>query len=201
MGVNLVPSVDGFEIWEEDFRKRGPGAPAGSTIDGSVEDGCVQEGIHKVLRFTLNCKNIGDKPFVIGNPADRTDIFERSTVHRSGWIMRDDFNIYTLKGDKNLEYHGSKRPWCLVGGAPFTCQNQGIAARGGIDRYTSDLACQFIVIDGIADGEYTLEAITNATSVHAAKNYPGKILFEEDNYDDNTISLRLRINGELVDII
>jgi hypothetical protein len=200
MGVNLVPSVSGFELWWEDFRKMGPGAPPGSTTDGSVEDGCVQEGQHRTLRFNLNCKNIGDQPLVIGNPADRNDIFEPSVTH--GWIMKYDFNVYTLKGDKGTEFKGAKRPFCLVGGAPFRCpDNQGIAARGGLDRYTSELACQFIVIDGITDGEYTVEAITNATSVFAAKEKTGKVLFEEDNYDDNIITRRLKIDGEFVDVI
>jgi hypothetical protein len=201
MGVNLVPSADGFEIWEEDFRPRRPDAPVGATIDGSVEDGCVQEGQHKVLRFNFYCVNIGDRPFVIGNPADRLDIFERSTVHSSGWIMKDKFNKYTLKDDNGIEYHGSKRPWCLIGGAPFTCQNQGIAANGGRDIYSNDLACQFIVIDDIQDGEYTFEATTNDPSVLAAKKNKGRILFEEDNYNDNTVSLHLKIDGDMVDII
>jgi hypothetical protein len=199
MGVNLIPSVDGFEIWEEDFRKRGPDVPPGSTIDGSVEDGCVQEGLHKVLRFNLFCKNIGDKDFVIGRPEERPDIYEQSEVH--GWIMKDKFNIYTLKGVKGIEYYGSKRPWCLIGGRGFTCEYQGIAANGGRDAYTSDLACQFILIDSIENGEYTFDAITNATSVRASKENTGKILFEEDNYDDNTITVRLRIDDEFVDIV
>lgn len=195
MGVNLVPTVSGFELWWEDFRKMGTGAPPGSTTDGSVEDGCVQEGEHRTLRFNLNCKNIGDQPLVIGNPAERTDIFERSVAH--GWIMKDDFNVYTLKGDNGSEFRGAKRPFCLVGGAPFRCPDyQGIAARGGLDRYRSELACQFIVIDGITDGNYTFEAITNATSVLGAKKKIGKVLFEENNYEDNSITLRLNIDGE-----
>jgi hypothetical protein len=199
MGVNLTAKVYGFEIWEQDFRKRGPGAPPGSTIDGSVEDGCVQEGPHKVLRFSLNCRNIGDKDFVIGRPEERPDIFEKSEFH--GWIMKDKFNTHTLKGDNGVEYRGSKRPWCLYGGRGFSCDYQGIAAKGGLDRYMSDLACQFVLIDGIADGEYTFEAVTNATSVRAAKEKAGKIVFEEDNYDDNTVTVRLRIDGDLVEPI
>jgi hypothetical protein len=199
MAINLVASTSGFEIWEEDFRQRLPGAPAGATIDGSVEDGCIQEGQHKVLRFNLFCTNMGNTAFVIGKPENRPDIFEKSTVH--GWIMKDKFNTYTLKGNTGIEYHGSKRPWCLIGGTGFTCGNQGIAANGGRDIYSNDLACQFIVIDDIQDGEYTFEAITNAQSVLAAKKKDGKILFEEDNYDDNTITVRLRIDGDMVDII
>jgi Lysyl oxidase len=199
MGVNLTAGVDGFEIWEEDFHRRGPGAPAGATLDGSVEDGCIQEGRHKVLRFNLYCINVGDKDLVIGNPRDRPDMFEPSAVHRqSGYIMKDKFNVYTLKNGRDIELKGHKRPFCLIGGAPFTCRNQGIRANGGEDQYSNDLACQFIVIDGIPDGEYTFEAVTNATSVQAAKEKVGKIVFEEDDYDDNTVTIRLRINGRRV---
>jgi hypothetical protein len=202
MGVNLIARASGFEIWEEDFRRRRPGVPVGATIDGSVEDGCIEEGQHKVLRFNLACINIGDRPLEIGNPRDRPDIFEPSAVHpESGYIMKDKFNLYTLKNGRDIELKGHKRPFCLIGGAPFTCRNQGIAANGGRDLYTNDLACQFIVIDGIPDGEYTFEAVTNATSVRAAKEKTYKIVFEEDNYDDNTVTARLRINGDLVEII
>jgi hypothetical protein len=197
MGVNLIATVDGFEIREQNFRERRPGAPAGATVDGSVEDGCVQEGQHRVLRFNFYTTNIGDTPFVIGNPRDRPDIFEPSAVHpESGYIMRDKFNEYTLKNGRDIEFKGHKRPFCLVGGAPFNCpRNQGIRANGGEDGYRSDLACQFIVIDGIPDGEYTFEGITNAPSVRAAKEKTGKIVFEEENYDDNTVTVRLRIEG------
>lgn len=200
MGVNLIPLVSGFDIYEQNFHKRNAEAPPGSTLDGSVEDGCIIEGPHKVLRFTLRCKNIGDQPLVIGNPALRQDIFERSTVHQSGWIMKDKFNSYVLRNDNgSIKIYGHKRPFCLYGGPGFTCQNQGIAPNT-LDIYGSDLACQFIVIDGLCDGEYVFEATTNATSVQAAKNNQ-PVLFEEDNYDDNTISVRLHIHDDLVDII
>jgi hypothetical protein len=200
MGVNLIAEIDGFEVYEENFHKRGPGAPPGSTVDGSVEDGCISEGTHRVLRFNLHCKNIGDKPLVIGNPASRPDIFEPSTVHRSGYIMKDKFNVYTLKNDHGLKMEGFKRPFCLESGPPFTCQNQGIAPNA-TDHYTSDLACQFIMIDNLSDGDYTIEATTNATSVLAAKEKANKILFEEDNYDDNTVRVKLHLEGDNVNPI
>jgi hypothetical protein len=199
MGVNLIPQVDGFEIWDENFSRQHPGAPTGATVDGSVEDGCIREGQHRVLRFNLYCINIGDKPLVIGNPQDRLDLFEPSAVHpESGYIMKDKFNVYTLRNGRDIELKGYKRPWCLIGGAPFHCRNQGIPANGGEDQYPNGLACQFIVIGRIPDGDYTFEAITNATSVRAAKEKTGKIIFEEYNYDDNSVTVSLRIEGNRV---
>jgi hypothetical protein len=198
MGVNLVPEIDGFQIRKQNFHRDVPDAPLGSVTDGSIEDGCITEGQHRVLRFNLHCKNIGDKPLKIGNPADRPDIFERSEIH--GFIMKDNFNVYTLKNNNGVEVKGFKRPFCLESGVDFTCDNQGIGVNED-DHYTSNLPCQFVILDDFPDGECTLEATTNATSVMAAKDKNGKILFEEDNYDDNTVKVNLRIHGNIVTVI
>jgi hypothetical protein len=64
--------------------------------------------------------------------------------------------------------------------------------------YGAGLPCQFIIIDDIPDGEYTLEATANAPSVQAAKTGSGKVIIEEDNYDDNTTRVQLRITGDSV---
>ena len=64
-----------------------------------------------------------------------------------------------------------------------------------IGHYDSFLPCQFIIIDGLKDGIYTFKATVNAPSVDAVKNGKGKILFKEDNYDNNTVSLNLKLNG------
>jgi hypothetical protein len=47
------------------------------------------------------------------------------------------------------------------------------------------------------DGPCTLKLTTNYTSVIAAKN-GGKVLIEEDNYDNNTIIVPLEITGDSV---
>ena len=60
------------------------------------------------------------------------------------------------------------------------------------------MACQFVVIDSIPDGEYILEATVNAPSVEAVKNYSKDIFIEEDNYDNNSVSVRLQIKGDNV---
>ena len=45
---------------------------------------------------------------------------------------------------------------------------------------------------------YILEATVNAPSVDAAKNGKGQVFIEEDNYDNNTVSVRLQIIGDNV---
>lgn len=84
--------------------------------------------------------------------------------------------------------------------AKFNCDHQGVSV-GGHDEYHASLPCQFIEIDGISDGEYEFEATANAYSVKAAQKGEGKVLIEEDNYDDNTESIRIKITGHSVEII
>jgi len=72
--------------------------------------------------------------------------------------------------------------------AQFTDCNtdQGVSA-GWADLYSKGLPCQYVVVDGIPDGDYTLISTTNA-----------KKLFPEDTYDDNTICTGLHIAGNSV---
>ena len=57
------------------------------------------------------------------------------------------------------------------------------------------------MIDDLEDGEYTFEATVNATSVLAAKEGVGKILYEEDNYNNNTAIFRLRFKGNKTPVV
>jgi hypothetical protein len=197
VAVNLVPEVENFFITEREFRERGHQDNVQQVADGSVEDGCIGEGLHRVLRFDMYCHNIGDVDLVIGNPEERTDIFEPSVSHR--WILKEKLFMYSLRNNSGIERMGYKRPWCLRGGInrttgiSFSCREQGIQA-GKRDLYQRGLSCQFVVIDGIADGLYTFEATINPMLPDRTR------VFEEDNYDDNTASLLLKIAGEGVSI-
>jgi hypothetical protein len=62
----------------------------------------------------------------------------------------------------------------------------GISA-GWADVYAADRECQYLVIDGIPNGNYTLVAITN--TAHAVA---------EDSFDDNAVSRGLLIEGDTV---
>ena len=54
----------------------------------------------------------------------------------------------------SVKVSGYKEAFCFDGLDPMDCHNQGLAAGGKReDRYESDMACQFVVIDNIHDGE------------------------------------------------
>ena len=202
MGVNLVPEIDtdSIVVEEKDFLLRDNDPQQPSRMDGSVEAGCLTEGHHRVLRFTVICHNKGDKTLDIGNPANRPDIFARpadlglpKSTHP--WLMKEKFYLYELRNDSGVNLKGYKQPFCLTDFSQGrNCSNMGIGANRR-DIYQSNLECQFIIIDGLKDGEYTLEVMANAASVLAVKKKMGKVIFEEDNYDDNCTALRLEIKG------
>jgi len=194
LGVNLVPRADKFHIVEKEFRTMDTDPFA----DGSVEDGCITAGLHRVLRFNTYCFNVGDTDFIIGEPKNRLDVFDKPEKlglpkSRHEWIMKEKFYVYILSNDSGIRRIGYKRPWCLSDGENFNCTVQGIGA-GKKDTYNQDLPCQFIEIGDIPDGTYTFSVIANAPSVIAARKNEN-FLFKEDNYSDNCISITLKIKG------
>ncbi len=187
MGVNLVPIVRDFSIDDETFA-------AGS---GSVIDGCVTPGTHRVMRFDFLSHNIGDADLAVGNPDDHPDWFVWSAGH-GHWHLKD-FNEFLLfDATGNQAATGYKQAFCLVdiehpssfgpASAQFTdCNtNQGVSS-GWADLYHKSLDCQFLIIDGLPDGDYTLLSTTNAQK-----------FIPEDTFDNNTICTGLRIQGNNV---
>jgi Lysyl oxidase len=187
MGANLVPIVRRFSIHNELFEED----------SGSIADGCVTLGWHRVMRFDFLSHNIGDAELVVGNPEDHLDWFVWSPAHQH-WHLKD-FNQFVLldvAGDQVTL--GYKQAFCLVDvehtsawgpDSPkfVNClQNQGVSA-GWADLYDKSLACQFIVIDGVRDGDYVLASTTNAQRI-----------FPEDTFEDNTILTGLRIRRNSV---
>jgi hypothetical protein len=185
MGANLVPVVRNFYIKHE------------QSDPHSIEDGCVEPGEHKLLRFDFLSHNIGDADFVVGAPSDHPEWFVESASH--GHYHLKDFNEFVLfDGDGNEVTRGYKQAFCLIdlehrspwgpANKQFTdCNtNQGVSS-GWADLYNSGLPCQFIVIDGVPDGDYMLRSTTNAQH-----------LLPEDTYGDNTIYTHLRIYGDTV---
>ena len=187
MGVNLVTRVRDFSIQNTSFA-------AGSH---DVQDGCVTPGAHKVVRFDFLSYNAGSSDMVIGSPASRPDLFVWSSGH--GHYHLKDFNeflLFTAAG--TLATIGYKQAFCAIDIERISptasatprfgdCNSdQGISA-GWADVYSSFLACQFVVIDGLPDGDYTLQSTTNAKHVAG-----------EECYGDNTIWTGLRIAGNTV---
>lgn len=190
MGVNLVTRVRNFSIQSRTF----------SASDHDVQDGCVTPGSHKLLRFDFLSYNAGNADLVIGSPAARPDLFVWSAGH--GHYHLKDFNEFLLfNAAGNLATVGYKQAFCAIdierispnasASARFNDCNsdQGISA-GWADVYSSFLACQFVIVDGLANGDYTLQSTTNAQH-----------LVGEDCFGDNTIWTGLRITGNTVQLI
>lgn len=187
MSANLVPIVRNFSIHTETF----------ATDDHAVQDGCVTSGTHRVMRFDFLSHNIGNTDLVVGAPADHPEWFVRSASH--GHFHLKHFNEFLLLDCCGKQVtQGYKQAFCLVdiehrsawGPAQkrFTdCNtNQGISA-GWADLYDKSLPCQFIVLDGVPDGDYILVSTTNAQRI-----------IPEDSFADNTIYTGLRIVGDSV---
>lgn len=186
-----MPEVIDFAVERLTFQQINPENPTpGAVRNGSVEEKCVTKGTHKILSFLTEVNNRGDKDLVVGKPEDRTDIFERAAHTKNGWITKENFYGYTLKDQAgNVLAKGSKRAWCIMDHSRYNCNFQGISV-GDHDEYGTKEHCQFLVIDGINDGEYSFEAVIN----------PSK-MFEEDSYEDNMVIKKLKIQGPIVDVI
>lgn len=190
MGVNLVTRVRNFHIQSRTF----------SASDHDVQDGCVTPGSHRLLRFDFLSHNVGNADLVVGSPAARPDLFVWSAGH--GHYHLKDFNEFLLfRSNGTLATVGYKQAFCAIDIERISstaspnprfddCNaDQGISA-GWADVYSSGLACQFVVIDGLPDGDYTLQSTTNA------QHKVG-----EDCFGDNTIWTGLRLAGNTVTTI
>ncbi|PCR88734.1 lysyl oxidase family protein [Natrinema ejinorense] len=186
-GVNFVPGVRNFNISIESFDESSP----------DVEDGFVTPGEHRLLRFDMIIYNVGDTDAELGNPLDRHDLYEYSDSH--GHAHLKGFNKYTLfdESGKKMDV-GKKQTFCLrdnfrissrsnASSSPqFDCDYQGISA-GWADIYDSSLPGQYLVIDSLSDGKYTLRATTNAEGT-----------VDEACTGDNTVRVDLRIHNGTV---
>ena len=188
MGVDLVPVVRNFSITHEEADAH------------SIQDGCIEPGNHRLMRFDFLSHNIGDTDLRVGNPQDHPEWFTASASH--GHYHLIDFNEFILLDPAGNEVtRGYKQAFCLEDSLrlspwarndpQFTNCNvdQGVSA-GWADLYYSGLACQFIVIDDVPDGNYVLRSTTNL-----------RRLFPEDTYDNNTIYTALRITGDTVTVV
>lgn len=186
-GVNLVPDVRNFRISTEEFDE--------SSHD--VEDGYITPGEHRLLRFDMLTYNVGDSDAELGHPEDHQDQFEHSDSH--GHSHLKDFNDYALFDESGHKVGvGKKQAFCLmdsqrmlshsnVSSRPkFDCSYQGISA-GWADVYSASLPGQYLVIDTLPDGDYTLQATTNAEG-----------MIDENCDGDNTVRTGLRINNDTV---
>jgi len=186
-GVNFVPGVEDFSVSTEVFDESSP----------DVEDGFVTPGEHRLLRFDMIIYNMGDADAELGRPENRPDLFEYSESH--GHAHLKGFNNYVLL-DESGERTGAvrKQTFCLrdlyqtrstaSSSSQFDCEYQGISA-GWADEYDASLPGQYIVIDDLPAGEYTLQATTNAAGT-----------IDETCDGDNTVRVDLSIKNDTVTV-
>jgi hypothetical protein len=192
MGANLVPILEGFHIENA--------AADSSSITDSMKDNCVSHADHRLLRFDMLTYNKGDADFNVGRPVDHPENFVFSAAH--GHFHNIDFNEYSLFNEAGQEVvTGAKQGFCLEDvrridpraalNSKFSCDFAGLVEQGvqpgWADVYSSGLACQFVVIDGVPDGYYRLRATTNA-----------RFAGHEDTYVDNSIVIGLELQGNTV---
>ena len=196
MGINLIPEVyfESLIIVEREFLNfHEPDTEPRQIADGSVEDGCVTPGIHKILKFDTRLKNIGDTDLNLGR-RDKSDMFKESKIH--SYIFKYPFFKYVLRDDKEERYVTFKHPWCLSDD-PNNCDDM-IIRKNKADSYQKDHQCQFIVIDGIEDGDYIFEVTVNYFSLELLNKGQIGPIIHEDNYEDNTIQIPINIIGNKI---
>ncbi len=153
----------------------------------AIVEGCVGgPGLRKLLRFSIETANIGDADLVMGNPAQRPELFEFSPCH--GHYHFNDYARYSLRDAVgNVVAPGHKQSFCLLDSrrvqdgpdipqfGQYGCGNQGIS-RGWADIYAAGLDCQWIDITGVAPGTYSMRIEVNFNQVLRESNYENNVI-------------------------
>lgn len=160
-----------------------------------VLEGCATPGLRKLLRFTMETRNIGAGDLVIGDPS-ANPLFRWATCH--GHYHFEAFAQSTLL-DTNLNpvlldtnvVAGRKIGFCIedtarwLSTAPATrkydCGNMGMQA-GWADVYSRNLDCQFVDITGLPSGNYYLQLTVNPDG-----------LLTEANLENNSVLIPVNI--------
>ena len=154
-----------------------------------VGEGCMQGyGDRQIVRFTTHIQNIGNQDYYIGatpgDPSQANDQWEWDECHNH-WHY-EGYAEYLLYNAQNESMPvGFKNGFCVIdlecsggGSAKYTCSNQGITAGCG-DIYNSGLACQWIDVTDVPDGDYKLVVRVNWDQS------PDALGNEEITYDNN----------------
>ena len=154
-----------------------------STDECLVAEGCITGiGERKTLRFTTSISNYGNEDFYIGQSGGAENLNENfywddchGHAHFEGYAS---YRIYTYPSLGPSETIGHKNGWCVMdlGGAisseapeganypsctfTYGCSIMGISA-GCSDTYGSGIACQWVDVTDLDDGEYVLAVSSN----------------------------------------
>ena len=154
----------------------------------SAEEGNVEPGLRRLMRFTVMTPNIGSADIAIGDPNDHVaaddGLFEFASCHAHYHFRH--YATYELIGANGQVWKAAKRGFCMLdtdpnpayfgqparspqfrscGGIGFP-GNQGITA-GWADTYRFTLAGQYFVLDGgdgqpvVPSGNYQIRITVN----------------------------------------
>jgi hypothetical protein len=161
-----------------------------ATDSCTVVEGCALPGTRKLLLFDTGFINISSNDLVIGDPAQRPDIFHFSPCH--GHYHMDGVAGYELiDAAGTTVLTGRKQGFCLrdneaavagAGPAKYTCDYQGLSA-GWEDIYDKSLDCQWLDISDIVAGSYILRVVCNPDA-----------MFQESNYENNVVDVSITIS-------
>jgi hypothetical protein len=135
--------------------------------DCYIAEGCLNGyGVREIVRFTTHIQNIGNTDYYIGNPQTNPDQFNlvncHGHVHYEGYA---EYILYDMTGQEVV--NGFKNGFCVMdlecsmgGTGQYGCGTMGISSMCG-DIYSSGLACQWVDITDVPEGQYTLVVRTN----------------------------------------
>ncbi len=150
-------------------------------------DQCVDgPGGRKVLRFTMETRNIGTADLVIGDP-------RFNVIPSWSFLYSPCHTHYHFVGFSNYELHprgqpgvvaaGHKESFCIEDTHPFApnpapqhygCFDQGLTV-GWSDRYDRALDCQWIDVTDVPAGEYDLHINLNPLQLLPEGDYSNNV--------------------------
>lgn len=166
----------------------------------SVQEGSVEAGQRRLLRFTFTSPNFGNGDLIVGDPDDNPQWFEWGDCHNH-WHFREyaDYRLWTPEA--YLEWReakdddpdadpasfgdgfitGHKQGFCVIDITRYiptqlsakyhSCSsNQGISS-GWADTYHYGLDGQWVDITGVEPGLYVLEADVNTEHLYLESDY------------------------------
>ncbi|MFP2928104.1 lysyl oxidase family protein [Pyxidicoccus sp. 3LG] len=163
-----------------------------------VIEGCVPAGgERRLLRFAASMLNKGSAAAIVPSPEERPELFVYDECHRHDHLV--DFAAYTLRdargdvtavGRKQGFYLADITRYC-TDAPPFAdyYPRTGISP-GWSDVYTADIACQWLDITGLADGEYSLQVGVDENDI-----------IDEEDVIPNQVTVKVRLSGDTVTVL
>ncbi len=157
-----------------------------------IGEGCLAGyGVRQILNFTTTIRNIGDQDYYIGAPTAGNSQFVYDQCHNHyHYVGYANYELYDI--NQQPMQSGFKNGFCVLdlmcftGTAKYGCNNMGISA-GCADSYSSGLACQWLDITDIPNGQYTLVVKVNWD------HSPDKAGRIEQRYDNNVAYVCLNL--------